>query len=82
MKSFGDIIDAFGGPVPFSQALGIADTHARTMKARNSIPPDHWAKLIVEAESRGIPVTFDLLTTLRALMRAATRPAPEQERAA
>lgn len=39
MKTFSDVIDAFGGPNPFGEAIGVAPSHARTMKARDSIPP-------------------------------------------
>ncbi len=67
MRSFTDIIIAFGGPVPFSRALGIPDTHARTMQVRDSIPPERWQELVRAASELRIEgVTFERLAELRA----------------
>lgn len=46
--------------------IGIKPGHARTMKARGSIPA-HWDKPIVDAaRAHGLPVDFELLAGLRA----------------
>lgn len=67
MKSFRDIITAFGGPVPFSEALAIPDTHARTMQVRDSIPPERWPELMRAASERGVKgITLEKLAELRA----------------
>jgi hypothetical protein len=65
MKSFRDIIDALGVPA-LAEAFPAKESHVRVMKARNSIPPEHWGTLIALAEKRGIEgVTFDSLRQLR-----------------
>lgn len=75
MQSFSDIIDAFGGPAPFGKAIKISDSHARTMKARDSIPPEHWSRVVGAAAERSIDgVTFERLTELRSRPRKAETP--------
>ena len=62
MNSFGEIIDAFGGPGPFGEALAIPASHARTMKARGSIPPAYWPEVVEAAVQRCIPgINLELL---------------------
>jgi hypothetical protein len=45
MDSFKSIIDAFGEK-RLAEALGIADSHVRTMRARDSIPPEYWSDVV------------------------------------
>ena len=67
MNSFVDIIDAFGGAAPFGGAIGIPDSHARAMKARNSIPDGYWLKTVEAARERSIEnVTLESLAALAA----------------
>lgn len=54
MDSFAQIIDAFGGPGAFAEAIGIPDSHARAMKTRNSIPDGYWLRAARAAEVRGL----------------------------
>jgi hypothetical protein len=54
MNSFVQIIDAFGGTSSFGEAIGISDSHARAMKARNSIPDGYWMKTVEAARDRNI----------------------------
>lgn len=54
MNSFIDIIDAFGGTAPFGEAIGISDSHARAMKARNSIPDGYWMRVVEAARDRNV----------------------------
>lgn len=54
MNSFSDIIDAFGGPVPFRDALGISDVHSRQMKLRDSIPAGYWPRTVQAAKELSI----------------------------
>jgi hypothetical protein len=62
MLSFIQIIEAFGGPIPFGNAVKIPSSHARTMKARNSIPPGYWPDVVAEAEKRRLHgVTYEAL---------------------
>ena len=53
MKTFADLIDAFG-PGEMAAVLGISRSHVHTMRARNSIPPIYWGLLVDAAPVRGI----------------------------
>jgi len=66
MNTFSDIIDAYGVR-KLADLLGIADSHVRTMKARDSIPVEHWAAIISSPpdDLRDV-LTFDKLLSLRA----------------
>jgi hypothetical protein len=65
MNSFSAVIDAFDGR--FAQAIGIEESHARTMKARDSIPSSRWMATVTGARQLGIEgVTLDLLAQLEA----------------
>ena len=67
MRTFSGLIDELGGPIILKDGLGIEDSHARTMKARDSIPVEHWPKLIELARSRGVAgVSYDSLHAMRA----------------
>jgi hypothetical protein len=77
MESFSDVIDAFGGVVPFRDAMGLPDVNARQMKARDSIAPGYWPDVVRLARERNIEgVTLDLLARLAAakLKERAARP--------
>jgi hypothetical protein len=54
MNSFAQIIDTFGGPGPFAEAVGIPGSHARAMKSRDSIPDGYWMRAVEAARERGI----------------------------
>lgn len=65
MQTFSGIIDAFGGPIPYSRAVGIAEFHARTMKSRDSIPPGYWPRVVEAAKESGVEgVTLEALADL------------------
>jgi hypothetical protein len=65
MNSFSAIIDAFGKQ--FASAIGVEESHARTMRARNSIPSTRWMATVKAARDLGIKgVTLDLLARLDA----------------
>lgn len=53
MKSFADVIDAFGYSA-LAEILDTKESHVRTMKSRNSIPPRYFGTLAKEAPKRGI----------------------------
>jgi hypothetical protein len=53
MRTFAEVIDAFGVAV-VAKMLDLEESHVRTMKARNSIPPEYWGQLIEEAPKHGI----------------------------
>lgn len=70
MESFSDVIRALGDPPGFARAVGVAESHARTMKARDSIPPEYWQALVAAAHERGVEgVTLDLLAGFAARRR-------------
>ena len=77
MESFSDVIRALGDPPGFAKAVGVAESHARTMKARDSIPPEYWQAAVAHAASRGIEgVTLDLLAALAARRRKGVEASP------
>lgn len=67
MDSFAAVIDSFGGPLKFATAVGVVDSHARAMKARNSIPSDYWSEVVAAANAHAIHgITLELLASLQA----------------
>lgn len=65
MRSFSDVIAAFGGVVPFRDALGLPDVNARQMKQRDSIPSGYWPRTVKAAAELGIKgVTHEFLANL------------------
>jgi hypothetical protein len=65
MNSFSAVIEAFGGR--FAEAIGVEESHARTMKARDSIPSTRWIATVNAAQELGLPsITLELLARLDA----------------
>lgn len=65
MNSFSAVIEAFGRR--FADEIGVEESHARTMKARDSIPSSRWVATVDAARRLGVPgVTLDLLARLDA----------------
>jgi hypothetical protein len=65
MNSFSEVIAAFGKHSTFAEAIGVQESHARTMKFRDSIPSSRWAATVAAAQRRGVKgVTLDLLARL------------------
>lgn len=66
MSGFDQIFSDFGGVSVISKILEIPDSHARTMKARGSIPIEYWDRLIKAASERNIQgVTWENLQSAR-----------------
>lgn len=64
-ETFSQVVDAFGIGA-LAQLLGVEESHIRTMKARNSIPPEYWGVIIEAAPSREIEgLTFAALREMR-----------------
>lgn len=60
------IIDAFGGTAALGAALGIPDSHVRAMKARRSIAPGWWPRIVAEARARDLTwITYEALAAVR-----------------
>lgn len=65
MESFGAIVDAFGIK-QLAALLRVDESHVRTMKARNSIPPEYWAAIIANApDKHRDAITFERLAEIR-----------------
>lgn len=64
MYSFRAIIDAYGQG-RLAQAIGVTESHLRTMRARDSIPSEYWSDLIANAPNTLQGLTFDVLRGLR-----------------
>jgi len=70
MNSFADIIDAFGRPRFFADAIGVSSMHARVFKCRDSIPPAYWPAIVRAAKAKNISgITYESLASLAARKR-------------
>ncbi len=52
MNTFVQIIEKFGTTV-LAELFRVDESHIRTMKTRNSIPPEYWGILIEEGPKYG-----------------------------
>ena len=78
MNSFVEIIDAFGGAALFGEAIGIPDSHARAMKARDSIPDGYWMRAVEAARARDIEgVTLESFASLAKARLEESKPRAE-----
>lgn len=74
LNTFQAVIDAFGGPTKYAEAIGIPGFHAQSMKTRDSIPPAYWTDTVSAAIERDVEgVTLERLADLA----RAKRPQPE-----
>ncbi len=72
METFAQVIEKLGGAAAFAVAIGIPYSHARTMKARSSIPSDRWEKVVEAARVAGVDdINYELLARLAARKRVA-----------
>lgn len=63
MTTFSDIIDSYGAKA-LADLLGVSESHVRTMKARDSIPPEYWPAILAKPPV-GLDLTLDVLVGLR-----------------
>jgi hypothetical protein len=75
--SFSGVIEAFGGPSKYAEAIGIPGFHAQSMKNRDSIPPAYWSDTVTAASERDISGV-----TLKRLADIAKAKRPNAERVA
>ncbi len=54
MKTFSEVIDAFGGPAKFAKATDMKLQTVISMRRRNSIPPGNWPRVIEAAKAEKI----------------------------
>ena len=80
LHSFSAIIEAFGGPTKFAEAISVAGFHAQSMKTRDSIPPAYWDDTVSAASERGI--SGITLKRMAKIARAKRRDASNPERSA
>lgn len=71
MDSFRSIIDALGTGT-ISNAIGVPESHVRTMRARDSIPLVYWFDLVEKYPQ----ITIEKLRGLRAGRFEETTPTP------
>lgn len=70
LDTFQDVIDAFGGPTKYAEAIGIPGFHAQSMKTRDSIPPAYWIDTVSAAIKRDVEgVTLEKLADLAKVKR-------------
>jgi hypothetical protein len=75
-NTISELIAKWGKLTEFAAAVECGYEAARKMRDRESIAPEHWAKVIVASDAKGIPgITYEWL----AIRRAA---ASEKEQAA
>ncbi|WP_019170701.1 hypothetical protein [Pseudaminobacter salicylatoxidans] len=66
-SSISDLISNWRTIAEFASDVGCGYEAARKMRDRDSIAPEHWAKVIVASEVRGISgVTYEWLARCRA----------------
>lgn len=65
MRTFSDLIDEFG-VADLAKILKVDESHVRTMKARDSVPPEYWGQIIEEAPKHRVRgVSWKTLKALR-----------------
>lgn len=86
MTSIAELIEALGGVTATARAIGgISPQAVSNMRARNSVPPEHWPALVDASAVAGIEgITIEKLASMRADRRIAgsRRRAPSHEGAA
>lgn len=66
MMTFTQIIEDLGGTTQFSRLVGVGESHARTMKARDSVPVTYWPALLEALRNEGKPTTLEALVSIQA----------------
>ncbi len=65
MESFSELIDKLGVG-RLAVVLDVDESHLRTMKARDSVPPEYWGPIIDEARAQRVAgVDWKSLKALR-----------------
>lgn len=69
-KTVPELIEAFGGPTKFAEAIGLnGPSTASEMKRTGRISAEYWARIILEGNAREIPVTSDSLVSMHSKER-------------
>jgi hypothetical protein len=64
MRSFADVIRLWPSAEQLADDLGIKGVTVRQWRNRNSIPAEHWLRLIEVGRARALSVTLDDLARL------------------
>lgn len=64
MKSFIEVVDAFGGVSAYAAATGKTRSWAKKVRERNSLNASHFAVTAEAAKSRGLPITVNTLVNI------------------
>ncbi len=66
IRRFRDVIDACGAASVLARALGLQVTTVQKWRDRDSIPVEHWQKVMDVARENGVTVTPEQLLKLAA----------------
>lgn len=66
MKSFVEVVDAFGGVTAYAKAMGQTRYWAKKVRERKSLNASHFAATAVAAQAKGLPITVDTLARIAA----------------
>ena len=61
MNNIPDIIEGLGGATALAEQLAIPMTTVASWKGRQSIPVEHWPRLLEIATSQGIGLSYEQL---------------------
>lgn len=64
MKSFVEVVDAFGGVSAYAVATGRKRSWAKKVRERNSLNAAHFAMTAEAAKAKGLPITIDTLVQI------------------
>ena len=66
IKTWQDLIIAFGGPYRFADAIDVSQVAALQMSSHNSVNSRHWRKIVTVAPHAGVTgVTYEFLAGLK-----------------
>ena len=73
MKTFRDVINSFGNAEQMGRDLGVPGLSVRQWRRRNSIPAQHWTRIVDLAHARGLDIiSIELLATIAASSASST----------
>jgi hypothetical protein len=65
MKTWQDLINAWGGPSQFADSIGVSVDAAYKMRQRGFVNHVHWTRIVARAPHAGLQgITLEFLLTL------------------
>lgn len=64
MKSYVEVVDAFGGVSAFAEATGKTRAWAKKVRERNSLNAAHFAVTAEAARAKSLPITAETLSQI------------------